>query len=113
MKIRRALSATALDNAYCRVLSVPHYIPKPSNFACAQAEVNSWAIMCQARKRRLIILAIQTKGLNRPAIRQALSELKDYKGVTGRIQWDNSGGNRANPVIIKEEKAVKSKNSGL
>jgi ABC-type branched-subunit amino acid transport system substrate-binding protein len=62
---------------------------------------------------RLIILAIQSNGLNRPAIRQALSELKDYKGVTGPVQWDNSGGNRANPVIIKEEKAVKSKNSGL
>ncbi len=48
---------------------------------------------------QMIILSIRSKGLNRPGIRQGLEELAGYQGVSGRINWDNGGGNQAYPII--------------
>jgi ABC-type branched-subunit amino acid transport system substrate-binding protein len=48
---------------------------------------------------RLIIHAIRSHGLNRPGIRQGLEELAGIVGVSGKITWDNGGGNSVCPVI--------------
>lgn len=42
---------------------------------------------------RLIIKAIQTAGLNRTAIRDAIAGLSGFQGASGTINWDNSGSN--------------------
>ncbi|MCP5103013.1 MAG: amino acid ABC transporter substrate-binding protein [bacterium] len=38
---------------------------------------------------RMIILAIRSKGLNRPAIRRGLAGLSGHNGASGRIIWNN------------------------
>ncbi len=43
--------------------------------------------------------SIQESGLHRAKIRAALARIDDFKGVTGKILWDNGGGNRAQPVL--------------
>lgn len=47
----------------------------------------------------LIVKAIQNVGLSRIRLADALKELSDFSGVSGVIQWDNGGGNRAKPVF--------------
>lgn len=42
---------------------------------------------------RLLISAIRKAGLNRARIRDAVSELSPWNGVTGTIKWDSLGGN--------------------
>ena len=42
---------------------------------------------------RLLIAAIRKAGLNRARIRDAVSELSPWNGVTGTIKWDSLGGN--------------------
>ncbi len=37
--------------------------------------------------------------LNRGSLRDALSGVNDFVGVTGPVSWDNAGGNRAQPVL--------------
>jgi len=41
----------------------------------------------------LLIAAIRKAGLNRARIRDAVSELSPWNGVTGTIKWDSLGGN--------------------
>jgi branched-chain amino acid transport system substrate-binding protein len=41
----------------------------------------------------LLIVAIRKAGLNRARIRDVVSELSPWKGVTGTIKWDPSGAN--------------------
>jgi branched-chain amino acid transport system substrate-binding protein len=47
----------------------------------------------------LIAKAINKNGLSRTGLRDAISEIKDFQGVTGKINWDNGGGNLARPVL--------------
>jgi ABC-type branched-subunit amino acid transport system substrate-binding protein len=48
----------------------------------------------------LLAGALQTSGLNRAALRDALAARTGFVGATGRIAWDNAGGNRAEPVLL-------------
>ena len=48
----------------------------------------------------MLIEAIRSGGLNRADIRDAISEQSNYHGVTGRILWDNAGGNQATPSLV-------------
>jgi branched-chain amino acid transport system substrate-binding protein len=43
--------------------------------------------------------AIRKSGINRVALRKAISEINDFQGVTGLINWDNGGGNIGKPVL--------------
>jgi branched-chain amino acid transport system substrate-binding protein len=47
----------------------------------------------------ILARAIKKSGLNRTHLRKAIFELQDFKGVTGHINWDNGGGNLAQPVL--------------
>ncbi len=42
----------------------------------------------------LIVKAVQSVGVNRADIRDAIAASSGYEGVTGGIEWDNGGGNR-------------------
>jgi ABC-type branched-subunit amino acid transport system substrate-binding protein len=58
---------------------------------------------------RLVIAAIQAKGLNRARIRDAICELAPWEGVAGQVHWDGLGSNtRRVPVgtIIQGHVAV-------
>ena len=48
----------------------------------------------------LLIRAIQTGGLNRARIRDALAEIEVFHGVTGEIRFDGSGSNVSPPVLV-------------
>jgi branched-chain amino acid transport system substrate-binding protein len=48
----------------------------------------------------LVVSALQTSGLNRAALRDAIAATIGFVGATGPIAWDNAGGNRAEPVLI-------------
>jgi branched-chain amino acid transport system substrate-binding protein len=48
---------------------------------------------------QLIAKAINKNGLSRTGLRDALSEIEDFEGVTGKIKWDNGGGNISKPVF--------------
>jgi branched-chain amino acid transport system substrate-binding protein len=48
---------------------------------------------------RLLIAAVRTAGLNRARIRDALSALSPWSGVTGTVQWDPLGAN-SRPVAL-------------
>lgn len=48
----------------------------------------------------LIARALQKSGLSRSALRDVVAENNDFVGVTGRISWDNGGGNRTHPVLL-------------
>jgi ABC-type branched-subunit amino acid transport system substrate-binding protein len=49
---------------------------------------------------KIILTALSTCELNRIALRDAISRLSPYSGVTGVIEWDNTGGNVAIPVLV-------------
>jgi len=38
-------------------------------------------------------------GPNRAKLRDAIDDMKEFEGVTGKITWDNGGGNIAKPVL--------------
>jgi len=38
-------------------------------------------------------------GLNRARIRDTIFDFCNYEGVTGKISWDNGGGNLVQPVL--------------
>jgi len=40
-------------------------------------------------------------GLSRAGIRQALWDLSGYPGISGRIRWDNGGGNDRKPELVR------------
>jgi len=47
----------------------------------------------------LLFHALQKSGPNRATLRDVIADMKGYKGVTGKIIWDNGGGNTARPVL--------------
>lgn len=47
----------------------------------------------------ILVNGILTAGLNRAELREAISKANVYEGVTGRIVWDNGGGNVTLPVV--------------
>ncbi len=47
----------------------------------------------------LLFHALQTSGLNRAGLRDAIAGIKDFQGASGKICWDNVGGNQAVPVL--------------
>jgi len=48
---------------------------------------------------KLIINSLKKSGLNRSKLRDELSKLENFQGVTGKILWDNCGGNTGKPVL--------------
>lgn len=56
----------------------------------------------------LVVQSLQKSGLNRPGLRDAIAGIGDFQGVTGKISWDNGGGNQAEPVLrtLFEESSV-------
>jgi len=48
---------------------------------------------------QLIINGLNKSGLNRSKLRDELSRLENFQGVTGEIVWDYSGGNTGKPVL--------------
>ena len=47
--------------------------------------------------------ALNQSGLNRVKLRKAIANLSDMAGVTGKINWDNGGGNTARPVLHRSK----------
>jgi len=47
----------------------------------------------------ILTCALKTSGLNRARLRDIIGEMKSLQGVTGRITWDNGGGNQTQPVL--------------
>jgi branched-chain amino acid transport system substrate-binding protein len=47
----------------------------------------------------ILIQSLKISGLNRAKLRDAISKMDVYKGVTGNISWDNGGGNKAESEI--------------
>jgi ABC-type branched-subunit amino acid transport system substrate-binding protein len=47
----------------------------------------------------LLADALETSGLNRAALRDAIMAHAGFVGATGAIAWDNGGGNRVEPVL--------------
>ncbi|MCB0284441.1 MAG: ABC transporter substrate-binding protein [Calditrichaeota bacterium] len=45
--------------------------------------------------------AIDKAGLNRPAIRNAITQIDYHSAVSSQISWDNAGGNMVKPVFLK------------
>ncbi len=48
----------------------------------------------------LIAAAIQQGGVTRKRLREQISRLSGYQGVTGNYVWDTGGGNTAPPVVV-------------
>jgi ABC-type branched-subunit amino acid transport system substrate-binding protein len=48
----------------------------------------------------LLVEAVRAGGLNRAAIRDALAAHAEGRGVTGRLSFDGSGANTADPVLV-------------
>jgi branched-chain amino acid transport system substrate-binding protein len=48
----------------------------------------------------LVAEAIETSGLNRAALRDAIAGRSGIVGATGAVAWDNAGGNRVAPVLL-------------
>ena len=49
----------------------------------------------------LLVHAIEKNGLNRAAIRDAIAKSDYLNPITGKILWDNTGGNQIKPVLRK------------
>ncbi len=49
---------------------------------------------------RMVVQAVQSAGLNRARIRDALSNTS-FDGLTGHIQFNSLGGNQARPVLLR------------
>lgn len=49
---------------------------------------------------QLLVSALETSGLNRAALRDAIAAQTGFVGATGVIAWDNAGGNRVEPVLL-------------
>jgi len=48
---------------------------------------------------RMVVAAVRSAGLTRSGVRDALAAQSGYRGASGMIDWDNGGGNRAQPVL--------------
>jgi ABC-type branched-subunit amino acid transport system substrate-binding protein len=49
----------------------------------------------------LLVSALEASGLNRAALRDAIAAQTGFVGATGVVSWDNAGGNRAEPVLLR------------
>ncbi len=49
----------------------------------------------------ILARALQKSGLNRIRLREAISTMSDFQGVTGKVSWDNAGSNIVQPVYQK------------
>jgi branched-chain amino acid transport system substrate-binding protein len=47
----------------------------------------------------ILFQALQKSGPNRVKLRNKIAGMNGYKGVSGKIIWDNGGGNTARPVL--------------
>jgi len=47
----------------------------------------------------LLVRSLNESGLNRSRLRDAIAQIDNYHGVTGKISWDNGGGNQALPIL--------------
>ena len=47
----------------------------------------------------LLVQSLHRSGLNRSRLRDAIAVIRDFQGVTGKISWDNGGGNQAKPLL--------------
>ena len=47
----------------------------------------------------ILARAFQKSGLNRARLRDAIGAMDEIQGVTGKICWDNGGGNQTQPVL--------------
>jgi len=47
----------------------------------------------------IVVQSLKESGLNRAGLRDAVAGASGYVGVTGRISWDNAGGNQTEPVL--------------
>jgi ABC-type branched-subunit amino acid transport system substrate-binding protein len=47
----------------------------------------------------ILIHSLEMSGLNRADLRKAIAGIGDFQGVTGKISWDNGGGNQAEPLV--------------
>lgn len=47
----------------------------------------------------ILTSALLKSGLNRARLRDVIGGMKEIQGVTGKITWDNGGGNLARPVL--------------
>lgn len=47
-------------------------------------------------------MAVRISGPNRARIRENIAGLSGYSGVSGKIEWDNGGGNRTVPVLRRK-----------
>ena len=48
----------------------------------------------------LVAGALETSGLNRAALRDAIARRSGVVGATGAVSWDNAGGNLVEPVLL-------------
>ncbi len=55
----------------------------------------------------LIIQSLMYCGLNRARLRNAIFASRNFYGVTGKISWDNGGGNQIQPVLRRQINAIK------
>jgi len=55
---------------------------------------------------KILTIALKNSGLNRAKLRDAIANIKDYQGVTGKITWDNGGGNTSRPIlrVVRKQK---------
>lgn len=47
----------------------------------------------------LLVRSIQQSGLNRPRLRDAIAGMDTFEGASGKISWDNGGGNQAKSIL--------------
>jgi branched-chain amino acid transport system substrate-binding protein len=47
----------------------------------------------------LLVRSIRQSGLNRPRLRDAIAGMDNFEGASGKISWDNGGGNQALPIL--------------
>jgi branched-chain amino acid transport system substrate-binding protein len=47
----------------------------------------------------ILIRCLKQSGLNKTALREAIVKINNYQGVTGKISWDNGGGNQAGGML--------------
>jgi branched-chain amino acid transport system substrate-binding protein len=48
---------------------------------------------------KMLICSLFKSGLNRSKLRDELSRIGTFQGVTGKIFWDNAGGNQTEPIL--------------
>jgi ABC-type branched-subunit amino acid transport system substrate-binding protein len=70
-----------------------------STFAGRFGNPPDYAAACAYDSVRIVVAAIRGGGLNRARIRDSIAALSPYDGASGRIEWDEFGQNRREPVL--------------